>query len=333
MKLLENKTILKQLLNTGIKIVGIICLIATIMISITAYTQKIEIIPTYLAILFCGILFESFRISNKSKSIFYVLLYAYFISLIVFFPDQGNDAYHFEERIKRLPYVLCFVYLIILVASHKKIIIPRLTEGVTLLLSVSIIYWLLSKQLLNFETWYSSIITIVTLLLSLFSVINGLFLVKLSKLNRLILSIWSTIIVFVIGVDDFIGLMDYISFDDQNGFSDSFKIVIQYFLFGMSSIYLVQNFFLLFLLIPSKEDQDNILFHENIRDHYGRYSESQVKRLFSIFCIIYCFVFFYLNHILKILPINTIIWIVTFTFPVVLNVMIKINYKKSEFID
>ncbi|KQS90059.1 hypothetical protein ASG21_13930 [Chryseobacterium sp. Leaf394] len=127
--------------------------------------------------------------------------------------------------------------------------------------------------------------------------------------------------------------MDYISFDDQNGFSDSFKIVIQYFLFGMSSIYLIQNFFLLFLFIPSKEDQDNILFHENIRDHYGRYSESQVKRLFSIFCIIYCFVFFYLNHILKILPINTIIWIVTFTFPVVLNVMIKINYKKSEFID
>lgn len=78
------------------------------MISITAYTQKIEIIPTYLAILFCGILFESFRISNKSKSIFYVLLYAYFISLIVFFPDQGNDAYHLKKELSdyRMFYVL-----------------------------------------------------------------------------------------------------------------------------------------------------------------------------------------------------------------------------------
>ncbi|RXM53578.1 hypothetical protein BOQ64_04295 [Chryseobacterium sp. CH25] len=108
--------------------------------------------------------------------------------------------------------------------------------------------------------------------------------VKLSKLNRLILSIWSTIIVFVIGVDNFIDLMNYGSFN-HHGFSDTFKMAIQYFLFGMSSIYLVQNFFLLLLLVPSKEDKDDILFYENIRDHYGRYSESQVKRLFSIFAL------------------------------------------------
>lgn len=325
---------MKQLLNIGIKIIGIICLIATIIIAIIAYTHKIEILPTYLAIIFCGILFESYRISKESKSILYALLCAYFISLVVFFPE-GKGVYHFEEKIKRLPYVLCFSYLIILIASHKKIIIPRLTEGVTLLLSVSFIYWLSGKELLNFETWYSSIITIVTLLFSLISVINGLFLVKLSKLNRLILSVWSTIIVFVIGVDNFIDLMGYVNFDGHNGFSDTFKIAIQYFLFGMSCIYLVQNFFLLLLLVPSKEDKDNILFYENIRDHYGRYSESQVKRLFSIFCIIYCFVFFYLNHTIKILPVNTIIWIVTFTFPIVLNIMVKINdkIKKSKSID
>lgn len=305
------------------------------MISITAYTHQIEIIPTYLAIIFCGILFESFRISNKSKSIFYVLLCAYFISLIVFFPDQGNDAYHFEERIKRLPYVLCFFYLVILVTSHKKIIIPKLTEGVTLLLSVSFIYWLSYKQLLNFETWYSSIITTVTLLFSLIPVINGLFSMKLSKLNRLILSVWSTLTVFVIGVDNFIDLMRYDSFNEYIGFSDTFKIAIQYFLFGMGSIYLVQNFLLLILLIPSKEDKDNARFDENIRDHYGRYSESQVKRVYSIFCILYCFAFFYLNDKLKILPVNTIIWMVTISFPIVLNVLIKINSKiiKSKSID
>ncbi|OCA79506.1 hypothetical protein BBH99_18700 [Chryseobacterium contaminans] len=326
---------MKQLLNIGIKIIGIICLIATIIIAIIAYTHKIEILPTYLAIIFCGILFESYRISKGSKSILYVLLCAYFISLVVFFPNVGKGVYHFEERIKRLPYVLCFSYLIILIASHKKIIIPRLTEGVTLLLSVSFIYWLSGKQLLNFETWDSSIITIVTLLFSLISVINGLFLVKLSKLNRLILSIWSTIVVFVIGVDNLMDLMGYVSFDDHNGFSDTFKIAIQYFLFGMSSIYLAQNFFLLLLLVPSKEDKDDILFYENIRDHYGRYSESQVKRFFSIFCILYCFVLFYLNQKMKILPVNTIIWIVTFTFPVILNIMIKINDKirKSKSID
>lgn len=323
------KTTLKHLLNSGIRIIAIICLIATIIIAITAHTRKIEILPTYLGFILCGILFESVRISKNSKSILYVLLCAYFVSLIVFFPNQGKSVYDFEYRIKTLPYALCVIYVIILIASHKKIIIPKLTEGITLLLSVSFIFWLSNKQLLNFDTWYSSIITVVTLLFSLISVINGMFSVKLSKLNRLTLSIWSTIIVFAIGVDNFIDLMAHISFDTQNSYSATFKIAIQCFVFGMSSIYLVQNFFLLTFLIPSKEDKDNVRFDENIRDHYERYSESQVKGLSSIFCIIYCCLFYYLNNKLKILPLNTVIWIVTFTFPLILHV-IKISHKISK---
>lgn len=73
-------------------------------------------------------------------------------------------------------------------------------------------------------------------------------------------------------------------------FSQGLYIGIQFFLLGVSSIYIIQNFIMLMGFLPGKQSFFNSKYFNEIRelknDHIERYSDQQVYILHSIICIL-----------------------------------------------
>ena len=99
-------------------------------------------------------------------------------------------------------------------------------------------------------------------------------------------------------------------------------IALQYFLLGISSIYIVQNFLMISGFLPGKGTFFNEQYFRDIKtlkdDHVKRYSDKQVSILYSFLCVLFTGTIFGLNSYFQILPRNMAIWIVFVIFPFVL---------------
>ena len=110
--------------------------------------------------------------------------------------------------------------------------------------------------------------------------------------------------------------------------SQGLYIVLQYFLLGVSAIYIAQNYMLLVGFLPSRNGNYKNELTENKKDHLERFSENQVNIKDSIFCILYAIIIYGLNFKYNFLPSLTMIWLVFFTFPLILNTIEnKKNYR------
>ncbi|WP_312553262.1 hypothetical protein [Empedobacter brevis] len=310
-------------------ILGILCLAFTFYIGYRNSIADRKLLSVSLFALFLGVLIESFRISKNWKYVLYKFIGSYAFSLLAFLPGKKERIYNFENHIEFWPYFFLFFYLLISAMAYKEKVTAKLTEGITLLLTISFIYWLIDLNLLNFGKWYNILIVVITFIFSLNSIANAILNIKLTKTNRLWLSIWSTIIVFIIGIDNVIGVYNNGDIDANNFLSDNLFIGLQYFLLGISSVYIMQNFVLLSGFLPSKNGNYKRDLSENIEDHINRYSDNQVNTLSSIFCIIFTTSIFYANSKMEILPRNTMIWLVIILFPIVLNLtsLLQKNYR------
>ena len=111
-------------------------------------------------------------------------------------------------------------------------------------------------------------------------------------------------------------------------------IALQYFLLGVSSIYMTQNFLMLIGFLPDKHNFFNKEYFKEIRalknDHIDRYSQTQIRSLYSAFCLIFASSIFYFNYAFQLLPRHTIIWIVFVTFPILINLYEYFTIKKTD---
>ena len=100
--------------------------------------------------------------------------------------------------------------------------------------------------------------------------------------------------------------------------SEGIYISIQYFLLGVSAVYIMQNYMLLVAFLPSKNGNYKSDLKENKKNHIERYSDEQVNIGQSLFCIVFAATVYWLNHKFQILPRHTMIWLVLITFPFIL---------------
>ena len=100
--------------------------------------------------------------------------------------------------------------------------------------------------------------------------------------------------------------------------SKGLYVALQYFLLGISSVYMGHNLYMLVGLIPIKGRSlgDIAVLLEK---HVKRYSDSQVKIFHSFLCILFTGAVFYLNYRFSLLPRHLAIWTVFFIFPFILN--------------
>lgn len=278
--------------------------------------------------LFAGLLFESIRISGSWKTVAGIFAGTYISSLVSFLPGKHERVYSFENHIEMWPYFFIFIFALFFGAVYKEKVTAKLTEGITLLLSISLIYWAVDYGFTNYHSWFSVSLMIIGLLLSIFSIFNALTHLHLSRANRLTLSIWSTIIMFAFAIDNIIRVFSN-SDIESSYLSDGLYIGIQYFLLGVSAVYIMQNYMLLAAFLPSKNGNYRKDLKENTKDHIDKYSDEQVNIGQSLFCIIFTLTVYGLNHMYQVLPRHTMIWLVLLTFPLILHLITLLNGHKT----
>ena len=309
-------------------IAGVLGLALTIYISYRASISERKLFSVSLITLFAGLLFESIRVSGSWKTVAGIFAGTYLFSLLSFLPGKRERIYNFENHIQMWPYFFILIFALFFGIAYKDKVTAKLTEGITLLLSISLIYWAVDYGFTNYHNWFSISLMIIGLLLSVFSIVNALTHIRLSRANRLTLSIWSTIIMFAFAVDNIIRVFHNPDIESSY-LSDGLYIGLQYFLLGVSAVYIMQNYMLLAAFLPNKNGNYKNDLRENKKDHIDRYSDEQVNIGQSLFCILFTGTVYWLNHKFQVLPRHTMIWLVLFTFPFILHLTTLLNGQKN----
>lgn len=309
-------------------IAGVLGLALTVYIGYRASISDRKLFSISLIALFAGLLFESIRVSGSWKTVAGIFVGTYLFSLLSFLPGKRERIYNFENHIEMWPYFFIFIFALFFGIAYKDKVTSKLTEGITLLLSISLIYWAIDYGFTNYHNWFSISLMTIGLLLSIFSIVNALTNLHLSRTNRLTLSIWSTIIMFAFAIDNIIRVFSNADIESSY-ISDGLYISLQFFLMGVSAVYIMQNYMLLAAFLPSKNGNYKNDLKENKKDHIDRYSDEQVNVGQSLFCILFTGTIYWLNHKFQLLPRHTMIWLVFLTFPFLLHLKTLVNGQKN----
>jgi hypothetical protein len=301
-----------------ILVIGGIGLLITLYIGYRASISDRRLFSVSLLALFAGLLFESIRVSNSWKTVAGIFAGSYLCSLMAFLPGKSEQVYNFENHIEMWPYFFIIFFALIFGIAYKDRVTAKLTEGVTLLLSLSLVYWTIDYGFTNYHNWLVYTLLAIALALTIFSIINALTDLHLSRTTRLTLSIWSTVILFAFAIDNIIMVFNNPDIESTYLY-DGLYIGLQFFLLGVSAVYIMQNYMLLAAFIPSKNGNYLSDLKENNEVHIDRFSDEQVFTGHSILCILYTVAFYGLNYKYEILPRHTMIWLVLFTFPMFLR--------------
>lgn len=272
---------------------------------------------SFLALL-AGLLVESFRVSNSWKKVVAIFVAAFFFSLLIFSTEllePGNN----ENQVETWPYYFIFFFALAFAIFHTNKVTIKLTEGITLLQSLALIYWITDYGFTNYPNWLVISLLSIGLLLSAFSIVNALTYIPLTKTSRLTLSIWSTVIMLAFAIDNIICVFNNPDMESSKYLSEGLYIGFQYFLLGVSAVYIMQNYLLLISFLPNKNGNYKKDLEENKQTHLNRYSDKQVYLRDSLFCILYAGINYGLNYKYRILPRHTMIWLTFFTFPLILK--------------
>lgn len=292
----------------------------------TSMSNK-NLFSTSLLALFAGVLVETWRVSDDKNTVVITFVISYFFSLIAFIPGKHEQVYIFENHVRIWPYFFIVLYALIVVSFHEEKVTVKLTEGITLLQSLSLIYWIIDYGFIIYTNWVVDVLLVIVAIMTMFSIINAMTKLYLSKPIRLTLSIWSTIIMFIFGVDNIFRVFNNPDIESPY-LPDVLYIGLQFFLLGISLIYILQNFILLARFIPRRLDEYGRILRETRKKHINRFLNKQVSYTDALLCLLYAMVFYGLNYKYKILPRHTMIWFVFVTFPLFLQLIDSLSIKQ-----
>lgn len=304
-----------------ISVIAIAALAFTVYIAYRTSISEKKLFSVSLLAMFGGLLLESFRVSNKWKNVIYIFIGSYSLSMLNFLPGKREHNYSFENHIESWPYTFFFIFAIAFTLSYKGKVTAKLTEGITLLQSISLIYWAIDYGFTNYHNWLAILVFIITLAFTAFAILNALTTLQLTNTTRLILSIWSTTIMVAFALDNIIRVFNNENIETTEYLSGGLYIGIQYFFLGVSTIYILQNLILLVQFLPSSNGNYLLDLKENKTSHINRFSEHQVSIKKSCICILFSTISYTINYSYQILPRHTMIWLVFLTFPILLYLM------------
>lgn len=280
--------------------------------------------------LILGIIFENRRLSSDWKDILLKISVSFALSIFAFLPGKREKDYSFEHHIEMWPYFFIAFFVIGSVIHHEKRIITKLTEGITLLQSISIIYWIVDIGFLNFKNVFAYALIAIGLVFCIISFIHAFSYIQLTRNARLFLSIWSSIIMIIFAADHIYRVFNFNYFIDYKIINDSLN-VLQYFLLGVSLIYIFQNAIMLLEYLPSKSRAYNKEHLNDIKKmnktHVDRYSSNQIRIFDSLLALLFITGIYYWNYKYQIMPRHTLIWLIFWIFPFIVWLKDLLNEK------
>ncbi|PKV67068.1 hypothetical protein [Pontibacter ramchanderi] len=305
--------------------IGIFLSVLVMYIGYRIYSAERILIPLSVLALLSGLLFEYRRLSKSWNKVLLTALGAFIFSFIVFLPGRNEELYSLEHHIEMWPYAFCFIFVVIAIIAYEKEVTPKLTEGITLLQSLAVAYWVTDLGIVNAEFLILKALMIVGLLFSLFSVFHAFSYTPLSRTTRLTLSIWSSIVMVLLAFDNAWSVFQNEQIEATSNLTNGVYVAGQYFLLGISCIYMMQNFMMVTGFLPGKGTFFNKQYFRDLNElkgkHISRYSTEQVDRLHSLLCVLFTGAIFWLNHYFNLLPRNFMIWTVFIVFPIVLSLL------------
>jgi hypothetical protein len=249
-------------------------------------------------------------------------LTAFGLSYLVFIPGKTERGYSFEHHVGLWPYAFCLFFLTMIVFQNRKRVTIKLHEGMTLIQTLALAYWILDVvDLKSFDPWKVGTLCLFVLF-GLYAVLNAFLPLTLSTINRFVLSFWSSMVMLFLGMDN-INRIYGLGYIEQTEDAHAIAlIVLNYFLLGASSIYMVQHLVMLLGFIPGWGD---LFLNEGrgakslLHEHADRYSEQQLPIGTGILCLIYASAIFGFNSHYDFVRSNFIIWAVFVTFPIFLK--------------
>jgi len=312
--------------------VGLFLLVLTFLIAVRIQSSDRHLIPLSVFALLAGLFYEARRLYEKWTTLLGAAFFSFAFSFLGFLPGKHEDVYMLENHIQMWPYFFIFLFVIITISFNEAKIIPRLTEGITLLQSIAVVYWVIDLHLYEMNSIIVKILMGIGLLFSAFTLFNAFTPFILSRTNRLILSIWSCIIMVLFAADNIYRTYQNNQIEATGNLTDALIIGLQFFLLGISSIYVVQNLFMLFGFLPERDTFFNARYLKELKElkneHIKRYSNEQVTVIHSFLSIAITGAIFYLNYYFQILPRNLAILSVFVVFPYLLNI---IDFMTAQF--
>ena len=311
------------------------CILILLFLYYQNYTFVSPIFSQGMLFLFAGMIVEGLRLSKKWQVVSIIFVLAIAFTLFTFLVIQNKSVYNLNILIELIPYIFIFYFTFIFAVFYKEKVTAQLSEGVTLLQTLAILYWIIDSDLALYQNWWVYSVSATVCLFSIFVSVNALTQLHLSETIRIILSMWSSLIMMVFAADHifyvFNQTVSEASFDTAQLISKG----VPYFLLGVSSLYIMQNYLLLIAFIPGKKDKyvtdservaaSEREFRQSKEDHLSRYSTYQISFFEAIFCICYAFLVFGSNYYLDLLSKQSAIWLVFFTFPILLSGFKKIK--------
>jgi hypothetical protein len=312
----------RLIFNIALFFIGLLVLSFTIYVGYRLSISGRRLIPLSVIAIIGGVIFEGRRISDKWSVVLLTALGSLILSFLAFLPGRRENNYNFEDHIAVFPYWFIIIFAIISIVFHGEKVIPKLTEGITLLQSIAVVYWVVDYGLLDTDSIFLRLLMVIGIIFSLYSIYHAFTYAILSRTSRLTLSIWSTIVMMLFASDNMYNVYQNEQIENTTDIAHRLYIGLQFFLLGVSSIYIVQNFLMLMGFLPGRGKFFNAQYFREVRelksDHIKRYSTQQVNILHSSFCLLFTVTVFGLNYHYQILSRHVAIWLVFFTFPVVL---------------
>jgi hypothetical protein len=310
-------------INILVAILGLVVLSILVFMGNKIAESPYKIITISYMAVFCGVLFESLRISEDWKTVFYITIASLILSLLGFLPGKHEAIYDFESHVLNIPFVFLLVFMFLTSLFNTDRVTVKLSEGITLLQSISIVYWLLDYGIENISNWGVIILISIVLGFSFYSLVHSLSHIRLTRNVRFILSVWSSIIMLVFGIDYIYRVLRLGTIEESKFIMDEISLFVQYFLLGVSSIYIVRNIILLLGFFPGKGSFFNRKHKNEILElrkvHSGRYSDQQVNIGHSILCILVTGTFYWINYSFNFFPKHTAIWLAFMLFSIIMN--------------
>ncbi|QIO09613.1 hypothetical protein [Acinetobacter lanii] len=273
-----------------------------------------------------GLIYQSYQVTRNIEKILIYLIVSAFISLLAFGKFENEGVYQIESHINFWVYSFVFVYLLVMWIEHDKYLKTSLNEGTSLLFSLGLLYWMYSKNLLAFTSIWTQLFSLVAVLFSLFSIIHALFPLKHHAFSRFILSLGSCVIIIILSVEHFIHLNHLADSNVTQTWADHLLLILQYFLLGISALYLFQNFILILQYLPNKYSSSYVSdVKATTQEHIQRYSTQQLSTFEALFCMFISLMAYLTNIYVQLIPTNVCIWWVIFCCPIILQHYYKPN--------
>ena len=269
-----------------------------------------------------GLFYVNYRYSDKLVTFFITSLVAFSVSFLCLLPFFNENQFNFNEQIQHYPYWFVVTYAILNHTVNRKNNKIILTEGITLMQSLAIVYWGFDLKLYQERDTVLLSIFGFGLLFCLYACYHALSKSLLTRNSRLYLSICISVITIIFAFDFLVHLL----IKDQhvsNSFYSQLLIGVQFFLLGVSSMFILQNTMLLFRFRYARGKELVDLKNE----HIDRFSNKQIERSAALTCLLYATMIYSINFFFHIVPKNTAIWIVFVTFPFVLMLIKQWNSK------